>query len=114
VEECIFCKIIKGEIPSDKVYEDDMVISFKDISPCAPAHVLIIPKKHISNLNEITEEDSKIIAYIYIVAKEIAKKLGIDGTGYRVVTNCGKDGGQTVHHIHFHLLGGRSLQWPPG
>lgn len=114
VEDCIFCKIIKGEIPSEKVYEDDMVLSFKDISPCAPAHVLIIPKKHISNLNEITEEDSKIIAYIYIVAKEIAKKLGIDETGYRIVTNCGEDGGQTVHHIHFHVLGGRSLQWPPG
>lgn len=114
MEDCIFCKIIKGEIPSDKVYEDDMVISFKDISPCAPAHVLIVPKKHINNLNEITEEDSNIVAHIYIVAKEIAKKLGIDKTGYRVVTNCGEDGGQTVQHIHFHLLGGRSLQWPPG
>jgi Diadenosine tetraphosphate (Ap4A) hydrolase and other HIT family hydrolases len=114
VEDCIFCKIIKGEIPSDKVYEDDMVISFKDISPCAPAHFLIIPKKHISNLNEITEEDSKIIAHIYIVAKEIAKKLGIDKTGYRIVANCGEDGGQTVQHVHFHVLGGRLLQWPPG
>lgn len=114
MQECIFCKIIKGEIPSEKVYEDDMVISFKDIEPAAPLHVLIIPKKHISNLNEITEEDSKIISHIYIVAKQIAKDLGVDKTGYRVVTNCGDNGGQTVNHIHFHLLGGRSLQWPPG
>ncbi|MCT8976249.1 histidine triad nucleotide-binding protein [Clostridium sp. CX1] len=114
MEDCIFCKIIKGDIPSDKVYEDEMVLSFRDISPAAPQHVLIIPKKHISNLNELTEEDSKIIAHIYIVAKELAKKLGIDKSGYRIVSNCGEDGGQTVHHIHFHILGGRTLQWPPG
>lgn len=114
MEDCIFCKIIKGEIPSDKVYEDEMVFSFRDISPAAPQHVLIIPKKHISNLNELTEEDSKIIAHIYIVAKKIAKELGVAESGYRIVSNCGEDGGQTVHHIHFHLLGGRTLQWPPG
>lgn len=114
MEECIFCKIVKGEIPATKVYEDDMVFSFRDISPAAPEHILIIPKKHISNLNEVTEEDSKIIAHIYIVAKEIVKNLGIDKNGYRVVTNCGEDGGQTVHHIHFHVLGGRTLKWPPG
>lgn len=114
MEECIFCKIIRGDIPATKVFEDDMVFSFRDISPAAPEHVLIIPKKHISNLNEVTEEDSNIIAHIYIVAKEIAKILGVDKTGYRIVSNCGEDGGQTVHHIHFHLLGGRALQWPPG
>lgn len=114
MDNCIFCKIINGEIPSEKVYEDELVLSFRDISPEAPAHVLIIPKKHISSLNELKEEDGEIISHIFIVAKEIAEKLGIANSGYRIVTNCGEDGGQTVSHIHFHLLGGRSLQWPPG
>ncbi|WPC42515.1 histidine triad nucleotide-binding protein [Clostridium sp. JS66] len=114
MEDCIFCKIIKGEIPCEKVYEDDIVLSFKDISPGAPSHILIIPKKHISSLNELTDEDSKIVAHVFVVLKEIVKKLGIDKTGYRIVSNCGEDGGQSVPHIHFHVLGGRSLQWPPG
>ncbi|AKA70655.1 histidine triad nucleotide-binding protein [Clostridium scatologenes] len=114
MEDCIFCKIIKGEIPCEKVYEDDIVLSFKDISPGAPAHILIIPKKHISSLNELTDEDSKIVAHVFVVLKEIVKKLGIDKTGYRIVSNCGEDGGQSVPHIHFHVLGGRNLQWPPG
>ncbi len=114
MEDCIFCKIVKGEIPCEKVYEDDKVLSFKDINPGAPNHVLIIPKKHIGSLNEVTEEDSMLIAHVFLVAKEIVKKLGIDDTGYRIVSNCGEDGGQTVPHIHFHVLGGRSLQWPPG
>lgn len=114
MNDCIFCKIINGEIPSEKVYEDELVLSFKDINPEAPSHVLIIPKKHISSLNELKEEDEKIISHVFMVAKEIAEKLGIANSGYRIVTNCGEDGGQTVSHIHFHLLGGRSLQWPPG
>lgn len=114
MDNCIFCKIIKGEIPSEKIYEDDLVLSFKDISPEAPKHVLIIPKKHIVSLNNIQQEDAKIIGHIFMVAKEIVKKLGIDETGYRIVSNCGEEGGQTVGHIHFHLLGGRMLQWPPG
>ena len=114
MEDCIFCKIIKGEIPSEKIYEDDMVLSFKDIEPAAPVHVLIIPKKHIGSINDLTEDDSKIIAHIYLVAKQIAVKLGIDEKGYRIVTNCGEGAGQTVHHVHFHLLGGRSFAWPPG
>ncbi|AZV55794.1 histidine triad nucleotide-binding protein [Clostridium sp. AWRP] len=114
MEDCIFCKIIKGEIPSEKIYEDDMVLSFKDIEPAAPVHVLIIPKKHIGSINDLTEDDSKIIAHIYLVAKQIATKLGIDEKGYRIVTNCGEEAGQTVHHVHFHLLGGRSFAWPPG
>ncbi|AKN33647.1 HIT family hydrolase [Clostridium carboxidivorans P7] len=114
MKDCIFCKIIKGEIPCEKVYEDDIVLSFKDISPGAPSHILIIPKKHISSLNELTDEDSKIVAHVFVVLKEIVKKLGIDKTGYRIVSNCGEDGGQSVPHIHFHVLGGRSLQWPPG
>lgn len=114
MEDCIFCKIIKGEIPCEKVYEDDIVLSFKDISPGAPSHILIIPKKHISSLNELTDEDSKIVAHVFVVLKEIVKKLGIDNTGYRIVSNCGEDGGQSVPHVHFHVLGGRTLQWPPG
>jgi histidine triad (HIT) family protein len=114
MEDCIFCKIIKGEIPSEKIYEDDMVLSFKDIEPAAPVHVLIIPKKHIGSINDLTEDDSKIIAHIYLVAKQIAAELGIDEKGYRIVTNCGEGAGQTVHHVHFHLLGGRSFAWPPG
>ena len=114
MENCIFCKIIKGEIPSEKVYEDELILAFKDISPAAPAHVLVVPKKHIKSLNELSKEDSAIIAHIYIKVKELAKKLDIDEKGYRVVTNCGEPGGQTVDDIHFHLLGGSNLQWPPG
>ncbi|MHC6179123.1 histidine triad nucleotide-binding protein [Clostridium sp. JNZ X4-2] len=114
MEECIFCKIIKGEIPAEKVYEDDVVLSFKDIEPGAPVHVLIIPKKHIRSINDLTEEDSSIIAHIYLVAKQIADKLGLSERGYRIVSNCGEEAGQTVPHIHFHLLGGRTFKWPPG
>jgi|SRR3712207_1711432 len=114
MDNCIFCKIISGEIPSQKVYEDDLVISFKDINPEAPTHILIIPKKHISSLNDVTEEDCNIISNIFMVAKKLVKELGIDKEGYRIVSNCGKQGGQTVEHIHFHVLGGRSLNWPPG
>ena len=114
MEDCLFCKIVKGEIPCTKVYEDDKVFSFKDIDPKAPVHILIVPKKHISSLNEVTEEDSELIAYIFTVIKKLAKELGVAESGYRVVSNCGEDGGQSVLHIHFHLLGGRTLQWPPG
>lgn len=114
MEDCIFCKILKGEIPCDKIYEDDRVLSFKDISPEAPVHVLIIPKKHISSINDLKEEDEDLIGYIYTVAAKIAKQLGVEEKGYRIVSNCGEDGGQTVPHIHFHFLGGRKLNWPPG
>ena len=114
MDDCLFCKLIKGEIPCTKVYEDDKAFSFKDIAPGAPIHVLIVPKKHISSLNEITEEDSELISHIFIVIKKLAKELGVSESGYRVVSNCGEDGGQSVSHIHFHLLGGRTLQWPPG
>ncbi|KMT21647.1 histidine triad nucleotide-binding protein [Clostridium cylindrosporum] len=112
--DCIFCKIVQGEIPSAKVYEDDKVYAFNDISPAAPTHVLIIPKEHISSALEVDEKNSSLIGHIFTVANKIARDLGIDKTGFRIVNNCGEDGGQTVHHIHFHLLGGRSLQWPPG
>lgn len=113
-EDCIFCKIIKKQIPSKLVYEDDKVIGFNDISPKAPIHIVIIPKEHIADLNCLSEEQAELIGHIFIAAKKIALSLGIAESGYRLVTNCGEHGGQTVQHIHFHLLGGRMLQWPPG
>ena len=112
--DCLFCKIAAGEIPSTKVYEDDLVYAFRDIEPQAPVHVLIIPKQHIASLNEINDENCAIVGHIFKVAAEIAKSEGIAEEGYRVVTNIGENGGQTVKHLHYHMLGGRSLQWPPG
>ncbi len=112
--DCLFCKIIAGEIPSTKVYEDDKVLAFRDIDPQAPQHIIIIPKEHISSANEITEENSSVVAKIFEVAAKIAKEHGFAEKGYRIVNNCGEDGGQTVGHIHFHLLAGRNLGWPPG
>ena len=108
-ENCLFCKIIKGEIPSSKVYEDEEILAFNDINPAAPIHVLVIPKKHISSLIDITEEDEKVIGKIYGVINKIAQKEGILDKGYRVIINCGEDGGQVVKHIHFHLLGGKKM-----
>ncbi len=114
MSDCIFCKIANKEIPSSIVYEDDKVIAFNDLDPKAPIHVLIIPKKHYTSAMDINDENSKIIGSIFSAASKIAKKLGIDKNGFRIVNNCGTDGGQTVGHIHFHLLGGRNLGWPPG
>lgn len=114
MSDCIFCKIANKEIPSNIVYEDDKVIAFNDLDPKAPVHVLIIPKEHLASAMEINDDNAGIIASIFAAASKIAKKLGIDENGFRIVNNCGKDGGQTVGHIHFHMLGGRSLQWPPG
>ena len=111
--DCIFCKIAYNEIPSEKLYEDDEMVAFNDLEPQAPVHVLIIPKAHISSANEITAENSDIIGKIFMVAAKIAKEQGLD-KGYRIVNNCGEDGGQTVHHLHFHLLGGRKMHWPAG
>ncbi len=108
--DCVFCEIVKGNIPSKKVYEDDSVYAFYDISPMAPVHVLIIPKQHIASVNEVTSENSAVIAHIYEVAAKLAKELGIAESGYRIVTNCGKNAGQTVFHLHFHLLGGTQLK----
>jgi histidine triad (HIT) family protein len=112
--ECLFCSIINGEIKADKVYEDELSIGIRDINPQAPVHVLIIPKKHISTLNEITEENKKLIGHLFFVAKEIAKKEGLAERGYRTVINCNREAGQTIFHIHLHLLGGRLMGWPPG
>ncbi len=112
--DCLFCKIIAGEIPSKKVYEDDLVYSFYDIDPKAPFHILIIPKQHIKSAAEIDDTNKEIVGHIFAVAAKIAKENNIAEKGYRLVTNIGEDGGQTVGHMHFHMLGGRSLQWPPG
>ena len=106
--DCLFCKIIKGEIPSTKVYEDDMIYAFRDINPQAPVHILMIPKTHIKSADEINEQNSALIAHLFAKIPEIAKKQGLTG-GYRIVTNCGDDACQSVHHLHFHLLGGQKL-----
>ena len=111
---CIFCKIAAGEIPSTKVYEDDLILAFNDIEPQAPVHVIIIPKEHIESANDITPQNSKVIAHIFETFPKLAKELGISESGYRVINNCGSDGGQTVPHIHFHLTGGRQFGWPAG
>lgn len=102
--DCIFCKIVKGEIPSQKVYEDDLVLAFKDINPCAPVHILVIPKKHIASAVALTEEDDKLIAHIFKVIRLIAKEQELTN-GFRLVSNVGNDGGQSVKHLHFHILG---------
>lgn len=109
MEDCIFCKISKGEIPSEKVYEDEEVLAFKDIHPAAPIHILVIPKKHISSIIDMKKEDEAIIGRIYSVINKIAEDIGIKEKGFRVILNCGEDGGQEVKHIHFHLLAGKKL-----
>lgn len=111
--DCLFCKIVAGEIPSSKIYEDDFVLAFNDIDPKAPFHAIIIPKKHISSADEITAENSGLIAKVFEAIAIISRQENLEN-GYRVVNNCGEDGGQTVHHIHFHLLARRNLAWPPG
>ncbi len=113
MSDCLFCKIVKGSIPSTPIYEDDYVYAFADIDPQAPFHAIIIPKEHISSANEITAENSQLIAKVFEAVAKIAKQENL-ANGYRVVNNCGEDGGQTVHHIHFHLLARRNLAWPPG
>ena len=114
MNDCIFCKIVNGDIPTEKIYEDDKVIAFNDIEPQAPVHILIIPKKHIQSINYIDEKNSDIISHIFLVIKKLVAEKKIESSGYRVVVNCGEQGGQTVGHLHYHLLGGRNLMWPPG
>ena len=114
MSDCLFCKIDRGDVPAEKVYEDDRVFAVKDINPQAPVHLLIIPKKHFSTVLEIQKEDHELIGSIYSIANQLAKNNGLDQTGFRVVVNCGAEAGQSVFHIHYHLLGGRSFKWPPG
>lgn len=113
MSDCLFCRVIAGEIPSKKVYEDDRTLAFEDIRPQAPTHVLIIPKKHIVGLDKAEESDAELLGYCQIVAARIARQRNIE-KGYRTVYNVGPDAGQSVFHLHLHLLGGRSLGWPPG
>ena len=108
MSNCLFCKIVEGSIPSTKVYEDDMILAFRDIAPQVPTHILVIPKAHIASVNGITAENSAVVAHIFEVIPQIAAGEGLDN-GYRVVSNCGDDAGQTVHHLHFHILGGKVL-----
>lgn len=112
--DCLFCKIINGEIPSAKVYEDDMMLAFRDIEPQAPEHIVIVPKAHIDSANALDASNIKYVSHIWEKIPQIAKDLGFAENGYRVVNNCGKDGGQTVMHLHFHLMGGREFGWPAG
>ena len=109
MSDCIFCKIIAGEIPSKKVYEDDYVFAFEDINPQAPKHVLVVPKEHICCANAVNSENSKYVAHIFEKAGEIAKIMGVYESGYRIINNCGKEAGQTVFHLHFHILGGTDM-----
>ena len=108
MENCLFCKIIAGDIPSSKVYEDEKILAFRDIAPMAPTHILVIPKTHIPSVDGVTAENSAVVAHIFEVIPQIAKAEGLVG-GYRVVSNCGADAGQTVQHLHFHILGGKQL-----
>ena len=112
-EKTIFKRIIDGEIPADIVYEDDRCLAFRDNNPQAPTHVLLIPRKEIASLDALEAEDAELMGHMLLVVRDLARQLGLSG-GYRLVTNCGADGGQSVFHLHFHLLGGRSLDWPPG
>lgn len=112
--DCLFCKIISGKIPSSKVYEDPLCYAFDDIHPQAPTHVQIIPRKHVATLNDLIAEDEPMAGHLLTVAAQLAKEKGVAESGYRTVFNCGPGAGQTVFHLHLHLLGGRSLGWPPG
>lgn len=112
--DCLFCKIINDEIPSAKVFENDQVLGFEDVNPQAPYHVLFVPKKHISTINELTPDNQQYIGHLFAGAKAYAKEIGVSEEGYRVVMNCNKGAGQTVFHIHLHFLAGRPLTWPPG
>lgn len=112
--ECVFCKIAQGEIPATIVHEDEHVVAFRDLHPKAPTHILLIPRKHVASLNDLEEEHDAVVGHLVRVAAKLAGEEEIAGRGYRLVANCGREGGQSVDHVHFHLLGGRALGWPPG
>jgi histidine triad (HIT) family protein len=114
MSDCLFCKMVAGEIKPDVVYEDEAVLAFRDINPQAPTHVLVIPKQHISTINDINSEDAELVGRLYLAVKKVAELDGIAEDGYRTVMNCNLAAGQSVFHIHLHLLGGRNLHWPPG
>lgn len=113
-DDCLFCRILAGEIPAELVYETDAVVAFRDINPQAPTHALVIPRRHIATLDDLGEADRELVGDLYLAAKAIAAEEGIAETGYRTVINCGEGAGQSVFHVHLHVLGGRKLSWPPG
>ena len=112
--DCLFCRIVAGELPSTRVFEDDVVFGIRDINPQAPTHILLMPKVHIASADDLTATDSDLLGRMFEIAAQLARSEGIADDGYRVVTNVGRNGGQTVDHLHFHLLGGRRFTWPPG
>ena len=112
--DCLFCKIVAGDLPADIVYENDQVLAFRDISPKAPTHVLVVPRRHVATLNELTQDDAGLVGEMYLAAQQVARDEGIADSGYRTVVNCNEDAGQVVFHIHLHLFGGRPMSWPPG
>lgn len=114
MSDCLFCKIVAGDIPADIVFESESALAFRDINPKAPTHVLIIPRRHISTINDIEPDDESLVGSLFSAARKIAAQEGLDEDGYRVVMNCNEGAGQSVFHIHLHLLGGRTLKWPPG
>ena len=111
--DCLFCKIVAGEVPSNKVYEDDLCYAFRDINPQAPTHILVVPKEHIASVDDIDETNSSVVAHIFEVIAKLAREEGLD-KGYRVISNIGEQGQQSVKHLHFHIIGGRDMTWPPG
>ena len=112
--DCLFCKMVNGAVKPDIVYENEAVLAFKDINPQAPVHVLVVPKKHIATLNDLEPEHDVLVGEMYLTAKKVAEKLGVAESGYRTVMNCNEGAGQSVFHLHLHVLGGRQMQWPPG
>ena len=112
--DCVFCRIVAGEVPSTQIYEDDLVIAFRDLAPRSPTHILVIPRRHIASVAELTEADGPLLGRLFAVTAGIARDEGIADGGYRIVTNVGRWGGQTVDHLHLHLMGGRPFGWPPG
>jgi len=114
MSDCLFCKIAEGKIPSNRVFENETVVAFRDIHPQAPVHILIVPRRHIGTLNELNADDARLIGEMVLTAKHLAAQENLAESGYRVLMNCNRDGGQSVYHIHLHLLGGRYMKWPPG
>lgn len=114
MDDCLFCRIVKGEIESKKVYEDSLAIAFEDINPVAPVHILVIPRKHIETIDDIGPDDTELVGHLFQVARNIARDRGLSDNGYRLVINCKADAGQLVFHVHLHLIGGRGFTWPPG
>jgi histidine triad (HIT) family protein len=111
---CLFCRIIRGEIPAEKVHEDESLVVIKDINPAAPVHLLILPRRHVETILDLGAQDRELVGSAYVLAGALARRYGFDQAGYRIVANCKRDGGQTVFHVHFHVLAGRPMGWPPG